>query len=205
MVVPAKRTRNTAFSAPQTYQEPAQAAETEQVNPTHDDSYAENLIRDEASQLHRQALSEYQRQPHAVNSRSPQSESDSHQELLAQIGRQYRSHRPSDASPMERFLTVGATADPFPLYAKKALSDMGIDYGSLESLESRSRAAIMAAGECGPEVGSADESTDGGSVRKAQSSPMDDRGRSKSLPVLQWQRDVAEQTQVARNRRTRTG
>ncbi|KAI6792849.1 hypothetical protein KC361_g6507 [Hortaea werneckii] len=171
-----------------------------------DDSYAENLIRDEAGQLHRQALSEYQRQQHGIISSSALSESDSQEELLAQIGRQYRFHRPSNASPMERFLTVGATADPFPMYSKKALSDMGINYGSLESLGSRSRAARMVAGEqrC-PEVDSPDDMTDSGSVRKAHSSPLEDRGRSKTLPVLQWQRDVAEQTQVARIKRTRTG
>lgn len=169
------------------------------------DSYAENLVRDEASQLQRQALSEYLRQQHGVKSSSPPNANDSHQEHLAQIGRQYRSHHSSNASPMERFLTVGATADPFPLYAKKALSDMGIDYGSLESVGSRSRAARMIAGECCPEIGSPDDLTDSDSVRKAHSSPLDDRGRSKTLPVLQWQRDVAEQTQVARKRRTRTG
>ena len=58
-------------------------------------------------------------------------------EELRALERQYPSTGSSNANIMQRFVMVNPMNEPFPLHGRRALSDGGIDYGSLEHAEVR--------------------------------------------------------------------
>ncbi|KXT16780.1 hypothetical protein AC579_5459 [Pseudocercospora musae] len=56
---------------------------------------------------------------------------------LGQITRQYRNTGPPPASPLERFVYQDISHEPWPMIAKQALSDSGLDATSLRELNGR--------------------------------------------------------------------
>lgn len=69
----------------------------------------------------------------------------SSERLLASIVRGYLSGPPSEEPPMKKFCTMNSIDDNFPLRAKEAMSKMGLDVGSLETIDKRADAATEAA------------------------------------------------------------
>lgn len=169
------------------------------VHVQEDNNVAENAARAEATQKYHQALFEWQTQSPTQTGASPQDpdlpEHDpSALEVESRLGHIVRVHRPtkpSSALAMERYLTLDASSDPFPLYTKKALSDMGVDYGSLATVQARSEAAKKVAGNI---VSGGDEECEIEALppyRRAQSAPIGHRPRV-NMPITQLRRAAAE-------------
>ena len=100
---------------------------------------------------------------------------------------------------------LGGADDPFPLHTKKALSDMGIDYGSLESVHARAEAARMIARESSCQAESPRSIGSAGTAYKARSLPADSKQRSQTMPVRRWRDEVAQELDSLRSKRTKTG
>ncbi|EMC92483.1 hypothetical protein BAUCODRAFT_292679 [Baudoinia panamericana UAMH 10762] len=105
-------------------------------------------VREEASQLAHQTLGERYAvrmedglapdfdSDHLESIRSSEAKAD-----LDKIRQMYRLCEEPGPEPMLRFATFSAIDEPFPLLTKRAMSDSGVDYGSLESVQARAVAA----------------------------------------------------------------
>ncbi|KAK5120667.1 hypothetical protein LTR85_006025 [Meristemomyces frigidus] len=148
-----------------------------------DHRFAEAAVKAEARQMVDQASFEWQTRyaergdtsPEGAASpgnREPTLEVDS---TLQHIGRMYPAPTASNATMMERYLTMDVANDPFPLNARQALSDMGLDCGSMRTAEARSRAATQIANDI---TGAGkDTAPDLLAYCRAQSAPTDRKPR----------------------------
>ncbi|KAK4540414.1 hypothetical protein LTR36_009271 [Oleoguttula mirabilis] len=174
---------------------------------------AESAVRAEGIQMYHQALFEMQTGfPEHIEASSDNTELHGHAATpdlvvdisLEHIKRMHRPPAPSAASPMQRYLTIDAISDPFPLYAKKALSDMSLDCGSLATVEARSKSAkqiakgLVVATDAHPEI----DMMDMLASRRAQSAPTDGKLRVRKLTVQP--RRAAEGDMHGRAKRTKT-
>ena len=91
----------------------------------------------EGAQSYERALCQYQSAGH-------ESADDPNHSLSAVVNL-YRPLKPSNASPMQVFCTMGTSNDPMPLYAKTAMEKTNVGIGSLETVHLRALAADSAA------------------------------------------------------------
>lgn len=112
-------------------------------------------IRGEANQSYQQAMGEQIHPVIVQRDGTSHACRESAQELLVQTHRLYGQSTPP-VTPMQRFAAISPVDDPVPWYAKRAMSEMNLGYGSYESLETRAEAARTVAGNAGAAEVSAD-------------------------------------------------
>jgi len=179
-----------------------------------DDRFAESITRNEASQLFHQALYNWHRSPGIDTLAASVWDNDEQAQLglnvetdLTQIVRHHKPAESSNTTPFERYLTVGTVNEPFPLHAKKALSDMAIGYGSLESVRARSGTARLLTNEAMPNIDSGSEGEEDGllPVRKIRSAPPGYRTKTRGALSLYSSQNVSGKVNGEGAKRTKTG
>lgn len=116
-----------------------------------DSGFVESLIRAEAAQLYERAKAT---RPgvgdggarmipeHSANERGARSS-----RVLENLSNLYRPTVSSSMTPMERFAVLNAADDPCPWGGKQAMALVGIEQGSLETLETRRHGAMVSTGD----------------------------------------------------------
>ncbi|KAL1590413.1 hypothetical protein WHR41_00812 [Cladosporium halotolerans] len=105
-----------------------------------------NLIRSEASQFHERTTAAHFLVGHD-SYHVPPAKLDS-----ADISKLYRPEVPSEMTPMQRFAILSTASDPRPWESKRVMRHLGLQEGSLATLEARVDAAVaVSIGSAGPQ------------------------------------------------------
>ena len=109
-------------------------------------SYVQEMIREEQNQNFRRALYDFQFPNQSGNgliSEAPAAPDPTirlHPSIEENMGL-HRRPVESTALPIRRYATLSGTGDPHPFYAKLEMTDMGVEFGDMETAEKRSNAA----------------------------------------------------------------
>lgn len=116
-----------------------------------DSAFVEGLIRSEAAQYYERSMANALQSNNCgaqvVRDHGNNGKDAGADHSVGTLSNLYRPAVPSNMTPLERFAVLSTADDPCPWESKNAMSFVGLEQGSLETLDARRQGAIALAGE----------------------------------------------------------